>query len=138
MRRFLILLTIAGGLAAAQAPPKVFPNDTQIEAQLHDKLAKSVIGKDGFTAKIKDGVVYWEGSTDIAQHKGAATRMAKSSGARRVVNNIKVKKTASTKPAARTAAPKTSPEVLADPVPGKAPTSPPAGRVTVKWRDSRP
>ena len=90
MLRVIAFLVLAA-LAAAQPAPAT---DSQIEAKLHDKLAKSVIGKDGFIAKVKAGVVYWEGSTSIAQHKGAATRMAKSSGARRVVNNIQVKKIA--------------------------------------------
>ncbi len=89
MPRFLLILIFAALAqpALAQAPPAT---DAQIEAQLHDRLAKSVVGKDGFTAKVKGGVVYWEGTTSVAQHKGAATRMAKSSGARRVVNNIRV------------------------------------------------
>ena len=49
-------------------------SDIAIQTELRDRLAKSVIGKDGFTPRVKDGVVYWEGSTTIAQHKGAATR----------------------------------------------------------------
>jgi len=36
------------------------------------------------------GVAYWEGATGAVQHKGAATQIAKSSGANRVVNNIKI------------------------------------------------
>jgi len=35
-------------------------------------------------------VAYWDGTTNVVQHKGAATRMAKSSGAQKVVNKIKV------------------------------------------------
>jgi osmotically-inducible protein OsmY len=124
MLRFLFLLTFT--LAAlAQAPPAT---DAQIEAQLHDRLAKSVVGKDGFTAKVKAGVVYWEGTTSVSQHKGAATRMAKSSGARRVVNNIKVKKSGGSP-----APPKTTAGVNLPSAPAPAPP-PPLKRVTVKWR----
>lgn len=65
-------------------------SDAQIESQLKTKLAKSVIGKDGFTFRVKESVVYWDGATSIPQHKGSATRMAKSAGAKRVVNQIKV------------------------------------------------
>jgi hypothetical protein len=54
------------------------------------KLAKSKIGKDGFVPKVHGGVVTWEGRTAVPQHKGAATRMAKSAGAVRVVNNIQI------------------------------------------------
>ena len=132
---FLLLTTVA----LAQIPPKVFPTDTQIEGQLHDRLAKSVVGKDGFTASVKGGVVYWAGSTNVAQHKGAATRIAKSSGARRVVNNIVVKKGGAKKQVAAAAKP-SSPAAIAPPAP--LPTSAPApaapNRVAVKWRESHP
>ena len=66
------------------------PQDKAIEAEIRAKLAKSKIGKDGFTVRVQGGVAYWDGATGVVQHKGAATRMAKSSGAKRVVNNIKV------------------------------------------------
>ena len=61
-----------------------------MEAAIRAKLAKSKIGKDGFTVRVQGGVAYWEGSTSVVQHKGAATRMAKTAGAGRVVNSIKV------------------------------------------------
>jgi hypothetical protein len=65
-------------------------DDKAIEAAIRAKLAKSKIGRDGFTVRVQGGVAYWEGSTGVVQHKGAATRMAKAAGARKVVNNIKV------------------------------------------------
>jgi osmotically-inducible protein OsmY len=71
-----------------QTKPNV--TDAQLEAALHAKLAKSKIGKDGFRFHVSRGVVTWEGNTGVAQHKGAATRMARSSGAAEVVNNIHV------------------------------------------------
>jgi hypothetical protein len=64
--------------------------DKQIEATIRAKLAKSKIGKDGFTVRVQGGIAYWEGKTDVVQHKGSATRMAKTAGAKSVVNNIKV------------------------------------------------
>ena len=64
--------------------------DKSIESAIRAKLAKSKIGKDGLTVRVQGGVAYWEGATGVVQHKGAATRMAKSSGVRRVVNNIKI------------------------------------------------
>ena len=64
--------------------------DVQIEADIRARLAKSVIGKDGFTVRVQGGVAYWDGTTNVVQHKGAATRMAKSAGAKKVVNNIKI------------------------------------------------
>ena len=93
---FLVLLALSSAFAQtkAKAPPApqgtTAPQDIQIEADIRARLAKSVIGKDGFTVRVQGGVAYWEGNTDVVQHKGSATRMAKSAGAKKVVNNIKV------------------------------------------------
>jgi osmotically-inducible protein OsmY len=64
--------------------------DSQLETAIKNKLAKSKIGKDGLRFKVSKGVVTWEGTTAIPQHKGAATRMARTSGATQVINNIQV------------------------------------------------
>ncbi len=64
--------------------------DKVIEAAIKAKLEKSKIGKDGFKVRVQGGVATWEGTTDVLQHKGAATRMAKTAGAKAVVNHIKV------------------------------------------------
>src|SRR5580704_9432251 len=69
-------------------------SDAEIEGTIKTKLAKSKIGKDGFQIHVKDRVATWTGSTTVMQHKGAATRMAKTAGALQVVNNIKVSDTA--------------------------------------------
>ena len=66
------------------------PNDAEIEQSIRVKLAKSKIGKDGFQVRVKNGVVTWEGHTNVPQHKGAATRMAHTAGAIQVVNNIHI------------------------------------------------
>ena len=89
---------IVFGQAKTTAPAKKAPTpggtnaqeDKQIEATIRAKLAKSKVGKDGFTVRVQGGIAYWEGSTDVVQHKGTATRMAKTAGAKSVVNNIKV------------------------------------------------
>lgn len=77
---------------AKPAPVSVRPavGDAQLDATIRAKLAKSKIGKDGFRFHVARGVVTWEGNTSVGQHKGAATRMARTSGAVAVVNNIKV------------------------------------------------
>jgi BON domain len=75
---------------AQPAQPISAQDDKALEAAIRAKLAKSKIGKDGFTVRVQGGVAYWEGSTSIVQHKGSATRMAKTAGARKVINNIKV------------------------------------------------
>jgi osmotically-inducible protein OsmY len=66
------------------------PNDSQISTVIRTKLAKSKIGADGFKFRVEKGVVTWEGHTEVPQHKGAATRMARAAGAAQVINNIEV------------------------------------------------
>jgi hypothetical protein len=80
----------ANGKAAATAQGATSQQDKEIEAAIRAKLAKSKIGKDKFTVRVQGGIAFWEGSTGVVQHKGAATRMAKTAGAHAVVNNIKV------------------------------------------------
>jgi osmotically-inducible protein OsmY len=65
-------------------------SDALIEQRIRAKLAKSKIGADKFTVKVQGGVAYWEGKTNVIQHKGAATRMAKTAGAVAVVNKIQI------------------------------------------------
>ena len=74
--------------AASATRPRL--SDAELEHVIKAKLAKSKVGKDGFTVHVKGGVVTWEGSTNVMQHKGAATRMARTAGAVGVVNNIKI------------------------------------------------
>jgi BON domain-containing protein len=96
-----LLLATAGVPAFATTPSRTAksqhlptPSDAQIEATIRTKLAKSKIGKDGFSFRVQRGVVTWEGSTTVMQHKGSATRMARTAGAAQVVNNIQVSATA--------------------------------------------
>ncbi len=97
--RFLLLPVLAIGVCipsrAATSTSKptqtsVRIDDSQLESNIRTKLAKSKIGKDGFRFKVSRGIVTWEGSTLVPQHKGAATRMARTSGAVQVINNIQV------------------------------------------------
>ncbi len=74
-------------------------SDAQIEATIRTKLAKSKIGRDGFRFHVQRGVVTWEGTTGVIQHKGSATRMARAAGALQVVNNIQVSASAKEKAA---------------------------------------
>jgi len=96
LRIILLLMLVLPGIRAQTKtkalPPQgtTAPQDVQIESNIRTRLAKSVIGKDGFTVRVQGGVAYWDGTTNVVQHKGAATRMAKSAGAKKVVNNIKI------------------------------------------------
>ena len=71
--------------AKASAKP-----DAEIEKDIRARLAKSKIGQDKFQVHVQGGVATLEGSTDVVQHKGVATRMAKSAGAVAVNNKIKI------------------------------------------------
>jgi osmotically-inducible protein OsmY len=84
------LPVIASSPKTVHIQPGVHVSDSQLESTIQTKLAKSKIGKDGFRFKVSHGIVTWEGSTHIGQHKGAATRMARTSGAVQVINNIQV------------------------------------------------
>jgi len=96
MRTLLLLSTALlfslNGVAATTPTHNNGPrlSDAEIEAKIKVKLAKSKIGKDGITCHVKNGIAYWQGSTNVMQHKGAATRMARTAGAIQVVNNIKL------------------------------------------------
>jgi osmotically-inducible protein OsmY len=76
----------------ASNPPA--PSDAEIEKIIRAKLAKSKISADKFTVRVSGGVATLEGRTEVIQHKGTATRMARSAGARQVVNRIEVSEAA--------------------------------------------
>lgn len=71
-------------------PPKPSHTDAEIERTLRAKLTKSKMAGKGFTVQVSAGTVTIEGKADVMQHKGAMTRMAKSSGGTRVINNIRI------------------------------------------------
>ena len=76
------------------APNSPAQSDAEIEKNIRAKLAKSKISADKFTVRVSGGVATLEGRTDVIQHKGTATRMARSAGARQVVNRIEVSEAA--------------------------------------------
>ena len=96
MKRAFVILSLAawaligsaGTLTQSHSQGKF--SDAEIEATIKAKLAKSKIGKDGLQVHVKNGIATWTGATSVMQHKGAATRMAKTAGATQVVNNIKI------------------------------------------------
>lgn len=72
-------------------------SDAEIEQTLKAKLAKSKMAPNGFTFKVNNGTVTLDGKANVIQHKGAMTRMAKTAGATRVVNNIQISEEARAK-----------------------------------------
>lgn len=85
--------------AKTTAQPKL--SDRQIEAAIRAKLAKSPkLGPEKIQVHVQGGVATLEGKTDVVQHKGTATRMAKSAGALAVNNHIQISEAARQKAAA--------------------------------------
>ena len=91
-------MTGALGLAAQSTGPKPAPRkpppaskpDAELEAEIKRRFARSKASEENFTVKVRNGIVTIEGRTNVPQRKGAATRMAKSAGAKRVNNLIEV------------------------------------------------
>ena len=71
------------------APAPKF-SDAEIQSRIQAKLAKSKIARNNFKFTTNGGITTIEGKTNVVQHKGAATRMAKTAGARAVVNKIQI------------------------------------------------
>jgi len=75
-------------------------SDARLEAAIRAKFAKSKIDADKFQVHVQGGVATIEGRTDVTQHKGVATRLAKTGGALAVNNHIQVSDAAREKAAA--------------------------------------
>lgn len=99
----LALLLFMASVAAHPTPKAAVPaqSDATVEAAIRAKFAKSKIDAEHFRVSVKSGIATIEGKTDIPQRKGVATRLAKTGGAKAVVNNIQVSEAAKQKMAAR-------------------------------------
>ena len=62
--------------------------DAQIEKAIRARFADSKINEDKFEVHVQGGRATITGNTNVLQHKGTATRLARSAGATDVVNNI--------------------------------------------------
>jgi hypothetical protein len=80
--------------AAPAGKARAGPSDAEIERDIRARFARSKISADGFQVRVAGGVATLEGSTDVIQRKGVATRLAKLGGAARVVNRIQVSEAA--------------------------------------------
>src|SRR5580698_2740241 len=93
--------------AASVAKPKTAAGprlpDAQIEQIIRAKFTKSKINAEHFTVSVKDGVATINGKTNVIQHKGVATRLARTGGAVAVQNHIQVSDEARAKAAAKLA-----------------------------------
>jgi membrane-bound lytic murein transglycosylase B len=85
---------------AAKAPARqALQPDSVIEATIRAKFAKSKINVEKFQVHVQGGVATIEGKTNIIQHKGTATRLAKTGGAIAVNNHIQISDAAKQKAA---------------------------------------
>lgn len=113
----LVAVTLGLGHAAtkAVATPKMTTThatrtiqpkmpDAQLEKTIRERFAASKISTHHFQVHVQNGVATLEGQTDVLQHKGTATRLARSSGAIKVVNHIAVSQAAKDKAAKNLAA----------------------------------
>lgn len=100
---FLAAFSVLAGQPVTKAQPRTAPAaaakkpavaDSEIEQVFKAKLSKSKVGANDIQIRVNHGVATLEGRVNVVQHKGAATRMAKSSGATAVINNIKISEAA--------------------------------------------
>lgn len=81
--------------AAANRPRMT---DAQLESVIRTKFAKSK-SSNTFKVHVQGGVATIDGQTDVVQHKGAATHMAKTAGAVAVNNRVQISEAAKEKAA---------------------------------------
>jgi len=124
--------------AGPAVKPKPVPgaSDASIEQNIKARFAKSKIAADGFTVRVQRGAAILEGTTNVIQRKGAATRLAKLGGAASVDNRIRIGEAARQKAAAnlKEHRPQPSTNVAAKPTAISQPTSLPVAipRAVVK------
>jgi osmotically-inducible protein OsmY len=105
MYRLLSCLVLLAAAGLSQTAPAAKPasatakkttgghsasDDTQVEKAIRARFAASKISKNKFEVHVQGGVATISGKTDVLQHKGTATRLAKSAGAKQVVNKVEV------------------------------------------------
>jgi len=90
----------AGSPRQAPAHKGAGLSDAALEAAIRAKFAKSKIGVEKYQVHVQGGVATIEGRTDVIQHKGVATRLAKTAGATAVNNHIQISDAAKEKAAA--------------------------------------
>jgi hypothetical protein len=104
--RLLTLLATALLTAAAQnqtpakAPGKTASSDAALEKSIAERFSRSKCAEDKFTVRVQGGVATIEGKTEVVQRKAAATRMARTAGASKVVNKVLVSQVARDKASA--------------------------------------
>ncbi|MBV8902550.1 MAG: BON domain-containing protein [Acidobacteriia bacterium] len=93
--------------APTKAPAKTAPrakaaparSDADIEKDIRARFARSKISVEKYQVHVQGGVATIEGKTNVIQHKGVATRLAKLGGAVAVSNHIEISEAAREKAA---------------------------------------
>jgi hypothetical protein len=128
MQCAIVLLAVGMLYAADPKPPAkavpARPADSQIEVAIRAKFAKSKISANHFTVRVQGGVATLEGRTDIVQHKGVATRLAKTGGATAVNNRIRIGDAARQKAAGNLEQGRRRAQIKRSDAPGEARTEP--------------
>jgi osmotically-inducible protein OsmY len=75
-------------VATSHPAAHTVPTDAQIEKAIRARFADSKINADKFQVHVQGGRATITGNTNVLQHKGVATRLARAVGATDVVNNI--------------------------------------------------
>ena len=115
--RLTVLFLISAAWSAVQATPpartatharpagggQAGPTDRQLEAAIGARFSQSKIGVNHFVVRVQGGVATIEGHTDVIQHKGTATRLARAAGAREVVNRVELSEASKERAAANLA-----------------------------------
>jgi hypothetical protein len=84
---------------AAKAAAGPAMKDAALEALIRAKFTKSKINVEKFQVHVQGGVATIEGHTNVIQHKGVATRLARTAGAIAVNNHIQISDAAKQKAA---------------------------------------
>jgi hypothetical protein len=90
----------ASGERSRTAESHSAQTDVQIEKAIRERFADSKIAEDKFVVHVQGGRATLTGNTNVLQHKGVATRLARAQGATEVVNNIEPSEEARQKAAA--------------------------------------
>ena len=105
MQRFVCCLTLLAFAGLGQADLAVKPaspatkrsspghsavTDAELEKKIRARFARSKISTNNFQVRVQGGAATITGKTDVLQHKGTATRLAKTAGAEQVINQVAV------------------------------------------------
>ncbi len=79
---------VASGARSRTAAGPSAQSDAQIEKAIRERFADSKIAGDKFEVRVQGGRATLTGKTNVLQHKGVATRLARAEGATEVINDI--------------------------------------------------